>query len=101
MERILCYLIITLQLLSFSLADTLTCYKPNGDPFTTEDVGKKCNSVDGSTSMCCGKNDTCLANGLCKIEGDDYNDPIYWRDSCSDENWPTESCLWACVVSST
>ena len=44
-----------------------------------------CNTTSTGPSVCCGKNDICLSNGLCYIQGSDG--PALSRGSCTDENW--------------
>lgn len=100
-KQICLWLILTLQIfLSSCLAESIKCYKTNGDSFEAEDA-KICNNIDGASSMCCGASDTCLTNGLCKVSGDgtdEYPD-TYWRDMCSVFPWPDDSCLNVCTVS--
>lgn len=48
--------------------------------------------------MCCGPNDICLNNGLCKVkqsqeEEDSGAVATYWRDTCSSYPWPEVGCL--------
>ncbi|OJJ07501.1 hypothetical protein ASPVEDRAFT_46799 [Aspergillus versicolor CBS 583.65] len=74
-------------------AQDVTCYKPDGTSRTFNGT-ELCNSVDGSVSMCCGWNDQCLQNGLCKSKLDNKS---YWRDMCSISSWPEVGCLKACT----
>lgn len=92
MDRLIYLLLITLQLSLLSQADHAPCYSPNGTSYP--DKSKLCNSLDGTVTMCCGQTDTCLFNGLCRIEG--YN--IWWRDMCSVRTWPEVGCLKVCEV---
>ena len=46
--------------------------------------------------MCCGPQDICLNNGLCKVSparGATEEKPTYWRDTCSESEWPEVGCL--------
>ena len=51
--------------------------------------------------MCCairrdgGSADICEKNGLCGNPLIDQND--FWRESCTDQSWQSESCLKLCV----
>ncbi|KAL5040803.1 hypothetical protein BDW71DRAFT_193068 [Aspergillus fruticulosus] len=74
-------------------AEDVTCYKPDGTSRTFNGT-ILCNSVDGAVSMCCGWNDICLQNGLCKVKGSPTS---YWRDMCSISSWPDVGCLKACT----
>lgn len=75
-------------------AQDVTCYKPDATSRTFNGT-VLCNSVDGAVSMCCGWNDTCLRNGLCKTNTEDTS---YWRDMCSISSWPETGCLKVCTV---
>lgn len=67
---------------------TPACYYPNGD-FATEDV--PCSS--GEAGICCPLNWQCLNNGLCYLQNERY----YERHTCSDRNWPSDSCPHICT----
>ena len=51
--------------------------------------------------MCCavrrdgGSADECEKNGLCSNPLIDAND--FWRESCTDRSWQSESCLKLCI----
>lgn len=74
MKAILLFFLITTSLAQ-------NCYFINQN-VATNDV--PCN-VTGGISTCCNKNDICLSNGLCYLQGSDG--PSFARGSCTDKNW--------------
>lgn len=91
----------TLSLFTYSTA--AFCYDYQGLTLTSRPDIVPCNSIQGTVSMCCKTNttdspDTCLPNGLCRQSG---NTPYYWRNDCSDPNWPGGSCIKACTGNSS
>lgn len=80
------------QLFAVSLCSD-ACYFNNGTQVPTTD-SKKC-TLNGVTIMCCGPDDTCLENGLCKVN---TKPPSYWRDTCAYSNWTEAGCLNMCTV---
>lgn len=74
----------------------ITCFIPNGQNSTHSDT-QICNSLEGGASMCCGPNDICLNNGLCKArqspDDEGSSSASYWRDTCSSYPWPEVGCL--------
>lgn len=79
MNEIVPRLLFLLFLISASSAQT--CHFLN-KAIATDDV--PCNTT-ADISICCNKNDICLSNGLCYIQGS--NGPSFSRGSCTDENW--------------
>ncbi|MCJ1229553.1 hypothetical protein MMC12_006220 [Toensbergia leucococca] len=88
------------------------CYTFNGTLNPDPDY-QPCDSIEGSTSMCCATNrttdgnvDVCLPNGLCQnfgldSEGNKIPDTNggYWRETCSDQSWKSPYCLKLCISS--
>ncbi|KAL2834812.1 hypothetical protein BJY01DRAFT_259393 [Aspergillus pseudoustus] len=89
---------LSLLLLLVSAQEDVTCYKPDGTSHTFDGT-VICNSVEGSVSMCCGLNDICLQNGMCKVKVDEDAgvNATYWRDGCSISSWPDVGCLKVCT----
>jgi hypothetical protein len=99
---------LTISLLQpFSLAQT--CFNLDGSAITETDY-QPCNSIIGTTSMCCATNrtipagtltngisvrDTCLSNGLCQNNfyyvAQTQFVYEYYREACSSPTW--EGCL--------
>ncbi|ODM23380.1 hypothetical protein SI65_00969 [Aspergillus cristatus] len=71
-------LLITLLI---STVSAQTCYFVNGN-VANEDV--PCNTT-APISTCCNKNDICLSNGLCYLQGS--NGPSFSRGSCTNKDW--------------
>ncbi|KAL4781974.1 hypothetical protein BJX76DRAFT_369473 [Aspergillus varians] len=92
MRRLFALVLGTSHLLAAS-AEDVTCYKPDRTSKTFNGT-MLCSDVDGAVSMCCGWNDVCLDNGLCKVKGTPSG---YWRDMCSISSWPDVGCLNVCT----
>lgn len=92
MWRLLAAIVAIAQLFAVSLGSD-ACYANNGTQVNTTN-SKKC-TFNGITIMCCGPHDTCLENGLCKLN---TKTPTYWRDTCAYSNWTEAGCLNMCTV---
>jgi hypothetical protein len=90
------HLFVILAICRLASAQDVTCYRPDGISRTYNGT-ILCNSVEGAVSMCCGWNDICLQNGLCKVKSEESADATYWRDMCSVSTWPKVGCLKACT----
>lgn len=101
------YISCAAMLLFFSLAVFLStadaiCYKPTGTTQVTPDF-VPCNSFNASNSYCCGAgrpsglpSDVCMPNGLCsmaEVNETNIDTMLYWREGCSNPDWPEEVCL--------
>ena len=80
--RLLLFLIPLLATLAAAADQDSSCYFINKDR-AVDDV--PCNTTTTGASVCCGKNDICLSNGLCYLQGS--NGPGLSRGSCTDQNW--------------
>ena len=93
-----------LFLLSFLLIPLVSasCYEPDHDIIESDQYQPCGNGVSSDdASMCCavrrdgGSADECEKNGLCSNPLIDAND--FWRESCTDQSWQSESCLKLCI----
>ena len=92
-------------LLLYSLLPVLisaSCYEPDQDIIESDQYQPCGNGVSSDdASMCCavrrdgGSADECEKNGLCSNPLIDVND--FWRESCTDQSWQSESCLKLCI----
>ncbi|KAF1827626.1 uncharacterized protein K489DRAFT_375742 [Dissoconium aciculare CBS 342.82] len=75
------------------------CYFPDGTP---TDNFVACNSSSSSSndgfSSCCGRNDLCTTNGLCKNAQWDQENNYYWRHACTDPSWKSPNCPNYCTT---
>ena len=82
-----------------------TCYWPNHTIHADETYQTCGNGISSdSFSMCCAiqgrsstGHDTCNKNGLCSNQGNIGNSS-FWRESCTDMTWQSESCLKLCIT---
>jgi hypothetical protein len=86
-----CYLrllswFIPFLLASTTVADTSSCYYPNGD---TDKNYKKCL---GDSLACCLEGESCFSNGLWLTA----NFGILYRGLCADKTWPISKCPRVC-----
>lgn len=79
------------------VSNAQTCYYPNG---TAAEGNYPC-VTDAEHSACCGRNDECLTNGLCRPLGADPTSNEFWRDSCTDRTWLSDACPKYCYNSTT
>lgn len=79
--------IILSRLIHLGVTATLLCYWPDG---TVTDGVLPC-LTNGTTSMCCAVGDACTTSGWC-LGSSGY---IY-RGGCTDQSWPSSSCLSIC-----
>ena len=67
------------------------CYGQDGN---ATDDNVPCDT-SAPSSPCCGQNDTCLFNGLCKVFNPN-NNTVYAEGTCSDRTWPSSLCPKLC-----
>lgn len=88
----------TISYASYASSATQACYLHNGTDRNSQIDGgsgtyQACASGQ-SGSMCCrSTGDTCLENGLCWSSGAN----AFWRESCTDQEWKSSSCLNLCL----
>jgi len=92
----LCNLLLLLVLLPMAslTSPSAPCYFPDG---TYIDFDAPC-FPDRPQSFCCGRNHTCMSNGLCRWPDAEMPSPLaYIRGSCTDRTWNSPECPQHCA----
>lgn len=104
--------------IAFTRRAASACYYSNG-VIAQSPTYQPCNSIGGTTTMCCASNrtnplggdgvngqtaDQCLPNGLClnvvkwrDNDGEWRTNTSYWRNECTSSNWMDSGCLDICT----
>lgn len=82
----------------------VACFDTRGYLYDGNEYRIPCNTTAvqlGEHSSCCGPNDMCLTNGLCKQQGEDHEkDDLYWSNGCTDSNFNDPACPQYCMKTS-